>query len=144
MAGKRLHINCKVSQKVTGTVRNAFDCKLQNTLLTVASANREFILLPQKADQGRRFTAKTCLNHFVGALSIFPLHHLSGCLLSMWAQDGCCTSRHDAQVSGRKKREWSASLSFLKSFPRNSIQRPPFTSHWSEFCQVVILNWVSR
>lgn len=46
MGEKRLLVNCQASQVVTGLVTNAFDCKVQKTSLTVASANKEFMFLP--------------------------------------------------------------------------------------------------
>ena len=45
MPGKRPLILSSI-MKVTRLIRNAFDCNSQNTLLTVASANEEFIFLP--------------------------------------------------------------------------------------------------
>lgn len=45
MAGEKPFINCKACTESVGSVRNAFDCKLQRALLTVFLAN-EFIFLP--------------------------------------------------------------------------------------------------
>lgn len=120
IAGKRLAINCKAVQRGIGSVRNAFDCKSQKTLLQEIS-----IFFFHTVDQGRWSAVEVRLNHIVRVLSTFPWYHLSRWLLSSWVQDGCHTSGHGICVLGRKMKEGLLFLSW-KAF----LEAPYSDLHW--------------